>query len=367
MIHARLSASGAYRWMRCPGSAPSDGGSRYAEEGIRAHELAENILLGRVHDSVLKKFDDQDMVKHCLSLKDFIDDIEADEVMVEQKVDFSEWVPGGFGTSDVIAIKGSTLYIVDLKYGKGIQVFAEGNEQMRLYALGAINDLGVFYDFEDVKMVIFQPRLDHISESCMDVEDLLEWAEEVVRPCAEAAGEEGAKKVPGDKQCQFCGSKATCKALAEYALSQAVEGFDTVDNLGTEDDIHPRDIDGLTSIQVSRILPRLPLLEAWAKAVKEYAKKEALAGHEIPGYEIVQGRPGNRSWSDEDTVKGILMEKYTAEQLFGTKLISPTQFEKMVPKAEYAELSEYVHRPEGGPQLAPIGSGRPSFNPADGF
>lgn len=204
--HARLGASNAHRWLLCPGSVAAEEGlpdtaGPFAEEGTRAHELAERALRGA--GDVLAAHDDQSMADYVRVYVDLVTRLAqgADLFEIEQRVDYGEWVEGGFGTADALIVTGDTLRVIDLKYGRGVRVDAEDNPQGMLYALGAYAETRHIFEVRRVIITIVQPRLDHISEWEISIDDLLRWAE-WVKGRAEATAAPDAPRVPGESQCR---------------------------------------------------------------------------------------------------------------------------------------------------------------------
>lgn len=374
--HAILSASSASRWMACPPSARLEQNyenktSAFAEEGTLAHELGEinlslNLGVGskRKLGAELKKIEANE-----LFTKDMPDYVEmyVDTCMekvseakaktpdalfkIEQRLDFSQWVPEGFGTGDFVIIADGTIEICDLKYGKGVPVSAIGNKQMRLYALGAIAEFEFLYDIKNVKMTIIQPRLDSISTDQITVEELIKWAEEVLKPTAKLAFKGEGEFCAGD-HCGFCRAKAVCKARVDKNMELAKYEFQTPNTLDYED--------------IAFILGRADELSKWAKDVQEYALEKAVEGEEFPGWKVVEGR-SNRKWTDEAKIAEILLEnKYTKDVIYKPgELQGLTNMEKVVGKKEVAKLiGDYIEKPVGKPVLVVETDKRPVFNSA---
>lgn len=376
--HAKLSPSGAHRWIACPGSIAleetlpvGDKGSIYAAEGTVAHEIAELCLSsgndakdynGRV--STVDGFDitnDEAMQGYVQDYVDFVRDTDG-EMFVEQRVNFSDWVPAGFGTADVIKMHGDAMSVIDLKYGMGVRVDADDNPQGMCYALGALNDYGFLYDVKHIRIVIVQPRLDHVSEWWITTEDLLDWAETVLKPAAKAALGDDAPRVPGPKQCKFCKGAGKCRELAEHSLSVASDGFSTVEAPG-----EPVDAASLSDVEIGQLLPQLDGVAAWIKAVEAYAQERMETGHDIPGHKLVEGR-SLRKWCDEiDAEIALKRTKLKVADIFTKKLISPAQAEKKLGKTH--KVMDLVVKPDGRPTIAPVSDKRPALeiNPADGF
>ncbi|WMJ79562.1 DUF2800 domain-containing protein [Clostridium sp. MB40-C1] len=374
--HAILSASGASRWLACPPSARLEENypntsSEFAKEGTLAHELGEltlqkelKLISTRKYNSAVKKIKENKLF--TADMPDYVE-IYVDTCLekvaaakaktpdalfkIEQKLDFSEWVPEGFGTGDFVIIADGTMEICDLKYGKGVPVSAIGNKQMRLYALGAIAEFSFLYDIEDIKMTIIQPRLDSISTDEMSVESLLKWAEEELKPIAELAFKGEGKFSAGD-HCKFCRAKAVCKARADKNMELAQYDFQEPKTLDNND--------------IAFIISRVDELASWAKDVQEYALGQALKGEEFDGFKVVEGR-SNRKWVDEDKVGEILIEQGFLEDIIYTKkLTGISKMETAIGKKEVTKLlGDYIIKPKGKPTLAPITDKRPIYNSAE--
>ncbi|MBD8046780.1 MULTISPECIES: DUF2800 domain-containing protein [Clostridium] len=375
MAHAILSASGASRWMACPPSARLEQNyenktSPYAAEGTLAHELGEitlqkelGLISTRKFNSAVKKIKENELF--TADMPDYVE-IYVDTCMekvaeakaktpdavinLEQRLDFSQWVPEGFGTGDMVIIADGTIEIIDLKYGKGVPVSAVDNKQMRLYALGAIAEFSFLYDIEKVKMTIVQPRLDSISTDEIMADELLKWAEEVLKPTAQLAFKGEGEFCAGD-HCGFCRAKAVCKARASKNMELAKYDF-AVPSV-------------LNSAEIAEILEKADELSKWAKDIQEYALDKALEGEEFPGYKVVEGR-SNRKWSDESKVGEILLGQGFLENIIYTKkLTGITNMENAIGKKEVTRLlGDYIIKPQGKPTLAPLTDKRPEFNSA---
>ena len=367
MEHAKLSASGSARWINCPGSVLAEEGipntsSVYAEEGTAAHELAERCLSsGKDAESysneIINGFVvDKEMMDNVQQYLDYVRSYldSKTELIVEKRVDFSDWVPGGFGTSDAVALKPlvKAVHNFDLKYGKGVPVQVENNTQEMLYSLGVIKDYDVFDEYEEFHLHIVQPRLNHFDEWVITKEQLLQFAK-FVKERAELALTEDAPRIPGEKQCQWCRAK-DCKALAEHNLSVVIEDFE-----GLESDMEVKDMADLTNDEIATLLPQLDLLINWAKGMKEHAANKLFDGEKIPGYKVVEGR-SIRKWSDESEAEKVLRTKLKVSEIFSKKLITPTQAEKLLGKGNPL-LDRVVTKPEGKPTLAPLSDKRPAL------
>lgn len=375
--HAILSASASHRWLNCPPCVELEKGfenktSPEAAEGTLAHELGElslryqlEELTKRSYDSKVKKLITNNEL-YSEDMPDYVEiytDVCMEKVaaarattpdaiaIVEQKLNFSEWVPDGFGTGDFVIIADGTMEICDLKYGKGVPVSAIGNSQMRLYALGAITEFSFLYDIQNVKMTIIQPRLDSISTDEMTVDDLIKWANEYVKPRAELAIKGEGELCVGE-HCTFCRAKAVCRAQEEYNMELAKYEFAEGKLLGKE--------------EIADILGRVDDLVSWATKVQAYALEQALNGVDYPGYKVVEGR-SNRRYTDEIKVGEILIgQGFSEEKIYKPKAIEGlTNMEKLVGKKKLAELiGEYIEKPPGKPTLAPESDKREPYNTA---
>lgn len=355
-VHARLSASGSHRWINCPPSVAleenfPDTTSEYAEEGTRAHAIAEQKLTNKV---VLKnrkktKCEDKDMDYYTDQYVDYCEEVlkgckktcKDPLVCIEEQLDFGDYVPDGFGTGDCCIIADRTLHVIDLKYGKGVEVDAINNPQLRLYGLGAIKAYELMYDFDTVTLHIMQPRKDNISTETISVEELEKWGREVIISAAKLAQEGQGEFKCGD-HCQFCKAKSVCKARKEYFMN--LEKFENVDPRVLHDD------------ELHEILDKVDGLKKWAEDVKSYALEQLLEGKEITGYKAVEGR-SNRVITDPDKVAKILIEKgFNETFLYKAKeLITLTNLEKIVGKPTFSKwCGDYINKPEGKPTLAPI-------------
>lgn len=359
--HALLSASSSHRWLSCPPSAvladknPQPADSPAAAEGTAAHELAEHKLrkiLRQRSEYPASDLIDEDMQDHVDGYVGYvIDQYKAArartpdaQILIEQRLDFSDIVPGGFGTGDALIIDDTTLHIIDLKYGLGVLVDADNNPQMKLYALGALNMLGYLYDVEEVAMTIYQPRRDNISTWRCSVEDLHTWAAEVVAPTAALAAE-GKGEFKAGEWCGFCPIKATCRARAEENLKLAQREFTPPPEL--------------TAAEIADVLTQLPGLKKWAADVEKYANTAAIDhGTRFPGFKLVAGR-SVRKYTDQQAVAEAAQAAGYPD-IYEKKLLGITAMEKYLGKQTFAEvLGSLVVKPEGKPTLVPESDRRP--------
>ena len=377
MSHAILSPSGASRWLACTPSARleetfPDRAGEVAAEGTLAHALGELLL--RLHTKAVSKkaFEkelkaiqenklfDNSMQDHAESYATFVLEKFAEAqshtkdalLFLEQKLDLTEYVPDGFGTGDAVIIADRVLDIIDLKYGKGVAVFAENNKQMMLYGLGALREFDYMYAIDKVRMTIFQPRLDSVTTWEIDAVELREWANTELRTKATLAFNGEGEFVPGS-HCQFCKAKAVCKALANMHLEAAKYEFQEAVLLNDE--------------EVADILNRSDAFKKWLTAVEEHALYEAIHnGKKWPGYKLVEGR-SNRIYSDEEAVANRLIEAgFKEETIFTKKLLGITAMEKEITKKTFTEkLNDLIVKPDGKPTLVPASDKRTELNSVD--
>lgn len=372
--HARLSASGAKRWMSCPPSVRleeqfPDKGSEYAAEGTFAHSLAE-LFLRYNNNEISKKafttrfnkmktdpFYNEEMQQHIEDYTGFIwetfsrikRDCPDAMMLFEQRLDFSEYVPEGFGTGDVVIIADDTVEVIDLKYGKGVGVSAEENPQLRLYGIGAYLEHSMLYDIQKIRMTIVQPRLENISTEELTADELLAWGENEVKPRATLAVAGEGDFCVGD-HCQFCKAKKTCRARAEKNLELARFEFTSPELLTDE--------------EIGEILKKAENLVSWAKDVSDYAYEEALKGKHFDGWKLVEGR-SNRKYTDEAAIKECLLkEGYPEEEIMKPQeLKGISVMEALLGKKKFASLlSGFVMKPEGKPVLVKESDKRPELS-----
>ena len=374
--HAMLSPSGSERWLACTPSAyleslePFQPPSEFAAEGTEAHTLAEIklsfelgkiseqeyntrfdnfILNSKFYDAEFEEFVD-DYVKEVLMIikDDYAEEIV--EIFLEEKVEFTDVVPEGSGTSDVIIIGKNFIHIIDLKFGRGVPVSAINNSQLRLYALGALSKFRLKGVFNEARMTIIQPRLYDISTDYISVIDLYDWAENFVKPRAELAIQGKGELVPGD-HCKFCRRKAKCEALASMQLEVAQREFEL-----TIDDGEVLQPQHMTPDMLSRIMTIGPKFIDWFKDVSSYATAIMInEGVEIPGYKVVEGR-SQRVIIDKEAIAEKLRTSgfKPVDYLKPLDLLGITALEKNVGKKLFNSLcGEYVIKPPGKPTVVP--------------
>lgn len=363
--HAVLSASSSERWLNCPPSARlcenyEDKGSDYAAEGTDAHTLCEMLLkqaLGISTEDTIENLtwynsEMEDCAEayaaYVVELLESAKQTCSDPVVcIEQKVDFSRWVQDGFGTADCIVIADGVMNIVDYKHGKGVEVSAERNPQMMLYALGALEIFDGIYDIDTVRMTIYQPRKSNISIFEMPKDELLKWAETELTPKAQLAYE-GQGEFHCGEWCRFCKAKAECRERAEANLALARYDFEPPALLNDE--------------EIADILGKVDALTAWATDVKEYALQQAVSGKDWPGWKLVEGR-SNRKYTS-DTAVAAAVESIGLDP-YERKVLGITAMQKLLGKSRFDELlSPYIEKPQGKPALVPESDKRPAMNTA---
>ena len=365
VTHALLGASSAHRWLNCPGSAlltadMPDTTSLYAEEGTLAHSVCESYARHSLLDigcTVVSGSTDNhshasDEMLDCAGLYvetilEIAKPLHNPYIALEQRVDYSKWVPEGFGTADCIIIGDGALTILDYKHGRGVQVEAEGNPQLMLYALGALERYQTLYEISTVRWGIVQPRNGGVSFSDpMPVSTIISWADTTVRPAAALAMTKDAPFRPGD-WCRFCKAKGSCRARSDHNLS--LEGFEK----------KPAKL--LTPEEMGGILLRGKDLLKWYSDVEDEALSRLLTGGKVPGWKAVEGR-AIRTWSDAEAAFKRAVEIGVPEQmLWEKKPVTLAALEKTLGKKEFAPLTEFVTTPAGKPALAPESDKRPAI------
>lgn len=375
--HATLGPSSSERWLNCTPSARlnakliarfGDQSSVYAEEGTRAHALAELKIrheAGFINDFQYKTL--RSAMGDIPKERDHITDWYVDEVLgryyaelkgcpdaqllVEQRFTMDRWVPHCFGTSDAVIVSDHALYVIDLKAGSGVPVSAENNPQARLYGLGGINEYGDLYGFDEIHTIIVQPKLQYVGEEVLTRQQLLDWGERI-RPPAEQAWRGEGEFHTGD-WCRFCTARAICAARAAEAMEAFKYGADAPGVIPDSD--------------IPKILAVLDTFESWAKDIRAYALNQAKQGISFRGWKLVHGRRPGRKWKNEEEVVNVLTRAgYDREQYEETKLKSCAELEKVLGKPAFdALLGRMVTQGEGALTLVTEDDTRPEFTPAD--
>lgn len=372
--HAICSASGSGKWLICTPSARLEEGipdeeSEYASEGTLAHEAFDAMLQCYLNDN-----DEVDVERLRALLPtlpegmiDYVDEaydrgvkliVDAyarcpdPVILAEKRLDFSRWVPEGFGKGDLVIITDDLVEIADLKYGKGVLVPAQDNSQMRLYGLGAYNELSHLYDIERVRMHVFQPRLDNWGSEELTVQELLAWAEETVVPKAKLAFAGEGDLVAGDHcHSSFCRARFTCPER-DRARRELVE---------TSFALQPPE--ALTVEQMAQVLSRADQVIRWLSDVKEWAFQQAEKGNPVPGFKLVEGRSNRKYRSEEEIVDLLSVEGIPEELVYKRSLIGITEMEKLLGKKKFAEvLGNAIEKPQGKPTLVPESDKRPALD-----
>lgn len=360
-VHSVLGASAADRWMNCTPSAQltagmEDEATTFAAEGTAAHALCEwkvrKALKMRAGRRPTSDYWTDEMEEFTDDYRNFIMDLVGQAkltckdpmTLIEQHLDFSCYVPDGFGTGDFLLVADRELNVVDFKYGRGVAVYADHNPQMMLYALGALNLFDCLYDIEQVTMTIFQPRLSSISTWTISAEELYKWAEEVLKPKAELAAKGEGEFISGS-WCRFCKARNTCRARAESFLELAKMEFQPPALLSDE--------------EVAEVMEKADELSKWASDVMAYAQAEAIEnGKHWNGYKLVEGRSTRRFTDEKKVEEAAKGAGYT--DIYNKSLITLTAFEKLMGKDTFKEvLGSYVTKPAGKLTLVPVSDKRP--------
>ncbi len=354
--HALLSASSSKRWLNCTPSARLEeqfaeetGNSVYAEEGTAAHALAEHKLKKALKRRSKRPVSDYqcDEMEECTDgyVSYAMEQVELARqeckdpvVLIEQRLDYSAYVPEGFGTGDLLIVADRVLTVVDLKYGKGVAVDAEWNPQMMLYGLGALELFGAIYDIDTVRMTIYQPRLESVSTWEISVPELMEWVETELKPKAQLAIN-GKGEFKSGSWCRFCKAKDTCRARAEEYLRLAQMEF-KAPALLTDDEI-------------AEVLKVADELARWSADVYAYAQDEAVTrGKKWDGFKLVEGRTCRKYTDEEEAAEAAVAAGYT--DIYKKSLIGITEMEKLMGKKRFAEiLGKLVYKPQGKITLVP--------------
>lgn len=392
MAHAKLSPSGAHRWMRCFGSVVlearyPDRGSAYAREGSAAHELAAIVLEGdeanaQGYVGMKVEFEDGKETVQWLVTQDMADHVddyvklvreraEGKTSLIERKVPIGHITgePDATGTSDAIIIDTDqeAIEVIDLKFGMGVQVFAEENEQAQFYALGALEEYGIVGDFSYITMVIHQPRMNHVSEWSIPVHELHAFAERAAKAAEQCRQAEMASigelgdltledfLVPGEKQCKFCSGKAGCPALR--AEITEVVGGSSAATLDEFAEFTPEIVDMQTGDNYLPIaMAKVDMVEQWCKAVRAEVERRLFAGQTVDGYKLVEGKRGHRKWGSEADVENLFKSfRMRQDEMYELSLISPTKAEKVFkqnPK-RWAKVKDLITQSSGKPSVAP--------------
>lgn len=401
--HALLSASSAGRWLKCSPSArledrfrSEDKGSVYSREGTLAHEMAELKLLSRIKLFRKQKSTEEEtrqrrarvdqidiqlremfgvnyvtkrreMDLHTNAYVNYVMEVFAAAVkrtrqaviLLEVKLDLREYIPEGFGTSDVVIIAERVADVIDFKYGMGVAVSAYENEQMKTYGIGTVDAYDFLYDFDTVRMHIMQPRMDAISCYEMKSADLIIWAKETLQPGAKKAFAGEGEQVVGN-WCRFCKASARCVALKAETVRLAAEAFAGKET--PDPGLIPED-------ELMEIYQASSRISKWLSEVTDYVYRRSVGGKRWEGYKLVKGRNGNRAITDPNAARRLLLAKgYEEHQFTENKLVSVTALEDLLGKKEFNELmAPVVVAPPGKPTLVPLADKRPAIDDPESY
>lgn len=430
--HSLLSASGAVKWVPCNGSlalesVEPNSSSTFANEGTAAHGLAAYLLSGVVNKEITKALlmnlpgemssgraasdfigetiiaegqafvVDQDFADHVQAYVDYVlSEAQDGALQVESRVNYASFlgVPEdmAWGTSDVIIVKETELVVIDLKFGKGVQVYAAGNPQAKLYALGAYNEVEGYADIKTVRWVIAQPRIGHdgwYDEDSCTIDELKMWGKTTAAMAAQhalkmhadlhraaAAGEPYTVPVselnPGDKQCRFCRAKASCPALTEFVVKSVAGDFvdlDAADRKSLPKLASSAGVSHLSHVELAEKMRAAPLIEAWLKDVRAKVESLLLASETVPGYKLVRGKKGNRQWANPaEAAKRLKRYLGAALAMQDPEPISPTAAEKLLLKSGQARAysvleKSFIKQSDGGISVAPDSDKREAYDP----
>lgn len=376
--HALLSPSAAHRWINCT-AAPrleadvEDKGSEFAAEGTLAHAYCAQKLkafLGLPTEDEAKEITELNDRYHTGEMDEYTDTYKTIVLekynaaraktkdallLIETRLDFSEYVPDAFGTADAIIIADGTMEVIDFKYGKGVKVSAEDNPQMKIYALGAYEKFSFEYKIDRVRMTIIQPRIENFSEWELSVSELMAWTDSVLTPKAQQAYKGDGPQVPGD-WCQFCKVKSNCRALTQKCIEAAKKHPDP--KLISPDEL------------AADVLPMLATVKTWLAGVEDYALQQALSGVQLAGWKVVEGRSVRKITDQDGAALALNKAGYKTTEIYKPQeLRTITDLEKLTGKKQFAAIcGDFIEKPQGKPTLAPESDKRPAIDPlADDF
>lgn len=400
MAHARLSPSSAHRWMTCPASAVltadmPDVRSDYASEGTAAHFLASEALLGNINlyqklysfvlvenngdckiappkESIAGRIAykiNTDMINNVQSYLDYVQTLTRDTkgtLLVEQALPLETITgeQGAKGTSDAVILTDDELIIVDLKYGQGVRVEAEQNEQLMIYALSALAEYDMYADFKQARLVIHQPRLNHISEWTVSIDQLKAFGEQVKNMAGYISsipveGIDEGDYTPEEHACKFCKAKAMCPALQAHVFETVANEFDDLtDDSGDE----------LENDRLADCYAQVNLIKDWCKAIEQAVFDKLAKGENVEGFKLVEGRAGSRKWANEEEAESLMKSmRIKVDLMYDKKIISPTSAEKLaktdkIGSTQWGKLQELIIKPQGNPTIAPADDKRPAIS-----
>lgn len=369
MPEFKLRPSSAHRWLACPGSPKleskfPDYTTKYAEEGTAAHDVAAwclqrdieaKFFLNKTANGILVK---QDMVNYVQEYLDFVREFPGKR-LVEQHLDLGDEY-GISGTADCIVINNNHAHIIDLKYGQGVQVQAQNNEQLLTYAVGLLNCYDYLYDIEEFSLVIVQPRKFNIDTWSVTRKEVIAHGEKIKQGIEKVYGD-NPEYVPGEKQCKFCKAKASCRALAKFNIENITGEFKKI-----TEPLTPLEVPTLSVDELAHLLSQVNLITDWVKGIEARVNQEALTGVPVPGYKLVRGR-GSRKWRDDKATLSLLKRKrHAVDNIAPRKVLSVAQMEKYLGKKKFKELSRLVNSIPGRVTLAPVTDKRQEIDPSIG-
>jgi hypothetical protein len=366
--HAKLSASGSDRWMNCPPSIafesqfPEPAATSYSGRGTLGHCILANKICAYLGLKVqelpeeLLQYDSPELREQVEIAFQFLIELikkvraetNSPTIAVEQRVDFSKWVPEGFGTADLLIIADGTARVIDLKLGQ-IRVVAHGNSQLKLYSVGVLNTFGSLYEIDQIEMIILQPPLNNISRETLTTTELLAWAKNELAPKAKLAWAGEGEFAAGD-HCRWCRGKAQCPTRNESNLALARHDFAEPASMSDSD--------------IAEVLGKAQQLHAWVRDLEEFAYSQAIAGRKWPGFKLVEAR-SSRKFTDVTAAAQVLIDAgISNDDLFERNLRSLTGLESKLGKNKFAQLlGDLVVKTPGKPTLVPVTDKRSEFHP----
>jgi len=366
--HAQLSPSSAVRWMTCPGSVAlskdiPDTSSDSASEGTMMHTVAAHCLAANTNAADYIGVTDTEtglilQPEQAQAVQKYVDHVRSvvkatnGKLLVEQRVGIDHLTnePGAQGTADAVILTQDELIVLDAKFGRGVEVEAEDNPQLLMYACGVLREWDIAYDFKRVRVGIIQPRLGAAPEWSLSIEELNNFAVEA-QFAAEYTRQPDAPLVPSPKGCQWCRAKATCPAIRTSVMNDF-------------DNVVPETAD---SDELARVMANADMIEKWVKAVRAEVERRLLAGESVPGFKLVQGKKSNRQWSSAEDAEALLKSmRIKHDQMYDYKLASPTSLEKLSKAGEigprqWIKIAELITQSEGSPSVAPVSDKRPAL------
>lgn len=377
MTNPLFRPSNAARRLACPGSGQMekdmpDVETPQSREGSLVHALAHEVFKAEkpashwLNQSLAAYLDltiTDEMVNCVQAYEDYLASFKGYRLS-EIPVNFSRWVEDGSGTADAVTMHGHTLRVCDYKHGL-LPIEAAQNPQLMIYAAGLVNEYDFMFDFQEITLCIYQPRIDNVDEWTITKAELLDWADTTLKPGALRVMSENPPLVPGTAQCRYCKAAAVCPALAKQNLEMVFDGFNTTQSIE-----HVRPIEKLNDDEVAALYPALDRIDNWVTSVRQHCLELALGGLPIPEHKVGEKRT-HRRWKDKAEAEKRLKRcsKLAMADIYKTELRSPAAIEKAIGK-DHALLQELVMKPKGQPVLVPVTDKRPAMIPMnlfDGF